>query len=73
MIRNSSEIFTIKQASEWASEYLQKNVTTSNISYLIQYGKVKKIGDNGNACIKKADLENYYNSFLGRREINWKA
>ncbi|PKN00219.1 MAG: restriction endonuclease subunit M [Elusimicrobia bacterium HGW-Elusimicrobia-2] len=72
-MRNSSEIFTVKQASEWASKHLKRNVTTSNISYLIQYGKVKKFRDNGNALIKKADLEDYYNSFLGRREINWKA
>ena len=42
-----AELLTIKEASEWATEYLNKNVTTSNISYLIQYGRVKKIGENG--------------------------
>ncbi len=26
-----SELMTIKQASNWASEYLKKDVTTSNI------------------------------------------
>ena len=30
------ELMTIKEASNWASEYLGKQVTTSNISYLIQ-------------------------------------
>ncbi len=37
------ELLTIKEASQWASEYLNKDVTTSNISYLIQYGKVKNM------------------------------
>lgn len=37
------EILTIKEASLWASKYLNKNITTSNISYLIQYGKVKNM------------------------------
>ena len=32
-----------EEASQWASEYLEKNVTTSNISYLIQYGRIKKL------------------------------
>ncbi len=36
-------LLTIKAASFWASEYLNKNVTESNISYLIQYGKIRKI------------------------------
>jgi len=27
----TSELITIKQASQWASEYLGKSVTTSNI------------------------------------------
>jgi len=37
-----TELLSIKEASEWASEHLNKNVTASNISYLIQYGKIKK-------------------------------
>ena len=38
------ELLSIKEASLWATEYLDKNVTTSNISYLIQYGRIRKIG-----------------------------
>ncbi len=63
---------TIKQASDWASGYLKKNVTTSNISYLIQYGRIKKIGNNGNIFIDRQDLVKYYQSYIGRREIKWK-
>lgn len=66
------ELMDIKQASEWASRYLCKNVTTSNIAYLLQYGRIKKIGDNGNAVIDKKELINYYKSYNGKREINWK-
>lgn len=66
------ELLTIKEASIWASEHLKKNVTTSNISYLIQYGKIKKYGNNGTTAINKYDLINYYKSFNGQREANWK-
>lgn len=67
-----SEYLTIKEASIWASEYLKKDVTTSNISYLVSYGKIRKKGDNGSSLIKKDDLKKYYESFYGKREIDWK-
>ena len=66
------ELLTIKEASQWATGYLKKTVTTSNISYLVQYGKIKKIGSNGDVQIYKQDLIKYYNSYLGRREVEWK-
>ena len=66
------DLLTIKEASEWASDYLKKNVTTSNISYLIQYGLIKKIGTNGAVQIDKRDLLKYYESYVGKREIAWK-
>ena len=70
---SKSELLDIKQASQWASQHLKKNVTPSNISYLIQYGRIKKIGNNGNIFIDKRDLLNYYKTFLARREIVWKS
>lgn len=66
------QLLSIKEASVWASEYLKKKVTTANISYLIQYGKVKKIGDNGSTQVLKEELIDYYSSFNGTREIDWK-
>lgn len=66
------ELITIKEASEWASTELKKNVTPSNISYLIQYGRIKKNGDNGDTCIDKQELIRYYDSFNGRKEVQWK-
>lgn len=66
------ELLTIKEASLWASQYLQRKVTPSNISYLIQYGRIKRIGANGNIFINKKELIKYYNSYFGKREISWK-
>ncbi|MFP4664011.1 MAG: DNA methyltransferase [Bacteroidales bacterium] len=66
------DFLTIKEASLWATDYIKKNVTTSNISYLIQYGKVKKYGENGNITVNKNDLINYYKSYNGKRETDWK-
>lgn len=68
----ADELFTIKEASKWATEYLGKTVTTSNISYLIQYGRIKKIGINGITQVSKQELTNYYKSYNGDRELSWK-
>lgn len=72
MTTKKKELFTIKEASEWATEYLEKNVTPSNISYLIQYGRIKKIGDNGSTQILKEDLVEYYTAYKKSREEAWK-
>lgn len=68
----TEELFSIKEASEWATKHTGKLVTTSNISYLIQYGRIKKIGDNGTTQVSKQDLINYYKSYIGHREISFK-
>lgn len=66
------ELLTIKDASFWASSYLNKNVTDSNISYLIQYGKIRKFDHNGSIYLDKDELKTYYDSYYGKREIDWK-
>jgi hypothetical protein len=66
------ELFTIKEASEWATDYLDKNVTPSNISYLIQYGQIRKIQDDGKTLVSKNELAEYYESYLDRRRVEWK-
>jgi len=67
-----AELLSIKEASQWATEYLEKNVTTSNISYLIQYGRIKKIGDNGSIQVLKEELIDYYKDQKSTREESWK-
>jgi len=71
MIR-TDQLLTIKEASEWATKHLGKTVTTSNISYLIQYGRIRKIGENGMAQVSQQELINYYKSYNGKREVLWK-
>jgi len=68
----TEELLSIKEASDWATTYLGKTVTTSNISYLIQYGRIKKIDSNGSTQISKQELIDYYKSFNGRREFTWR-
>jgi DNA modification methylase len=65
-------LLTIKEASLWATRHLNKNVTTSNISYLIQYGRIKKIDEKGTTYVSINDLDNYYKSYNGSREIAYK-
>lgn len=72
MRNNITQLITVKDASLFASEFIGKNVTTSNIMYLVQYGKVKKYGENGSTMINKEDLISYYESSNGKREIEWK-
>jgi len=68
----TKKLITPKEACEWASSFLGRDISESNISYLIQYGKVKKYGENGSTQIHINDLKNYYQSFNGTREIEWK-
>src|SRR5690554_4007920 len=67
-----SELLTIKEASDWATEYIGREVTTSNISYLVQYGRVQKIDHNGAVQISVRELMSYYKSYNGKREARWK-
>lgn len=68
----TEELLDIRQASLWATEHLGKTVTPSNIAYLINYGRIAKIGDNGNVLIAKKDLLDYYRSYKDSRENVWK-
>lgn len=57
------ELFlSIEEASKWASQKFDRKISPSNISYLIQYGQVKKFQFNGSIKIKQEELWEYYNS-----------
>jgi len=53
-----NQLVTLQEACQWATEYLDRNVSLSNVSYLVQYGKVKKHGNNGKTLINLNDLKN---------------
>ncbi len=67
-----SELITIKEASEWISIQYKKNVTPSNISYLVNYGRITKFGSNGSTLVSREEVANYYDSYYGNRQLNWK-
>ena len=69
---NPNELLSLEEASSWASTFLQRTVTKSNISYLIQYGRIRKIGENATAKIAKEDLIKYYQYQRPSREMTWK-
>lgn len=71
-ITSTPKLITIQEACLWASEFLCREISITNISYLIQYGKVKKYGENGSTQINLYDLKQYYQSFNGQREVDWK-
>ncbi len=65
-------LLTIKEASEWATEFLKRNITESNISYLINYGKVNKYVDNGKVLVSIDELKNYYEENILKKETKIK-
>lgn len=65
-------LVSILEASKWATDYLSKEVSPTNISYLVQYGKIKKRGESGSVLIDLSDLKKYYESYNGKREVSWK-
>ncbi|PKQ65303.1 MULTISPECIES: DNA methyltransferase [Raineya] len=71
-ISETSTLFTIREAADFASKYINKNVTVSNITYLLNYGRVPKVDNNGLTLISKQELIKYYENFYGRRELDWK-
>jgi DNA modification methylase len=68
--QKEKKLINLREASQWASQYLNRNITLSNISYLLQYGRIKKYGSNGNPLLNIEELKDYYDSF--KKEKQWK-
>lgn len=75
----TKKLLSIKQASEWATVHIGKTVTPSNITYLINYGRILKVGENGSTLIPVQELIDYYENYqreavykkkLGK-DLNW--
>lgn len=67
------DLLDINEASTLATNIMGKKVTTSNISYLVQYGRVKKFDIEGKTYISESELLAYYKSFNRQRERAWKS
>ncbi|MGH7195937.1 MAG: DNA methyltransferase [Candidatus Saccharimonadales bacterium] len=66
-------LLSIPEASKWATKFLEKDVSPTNISYLVQYGKVAKHGQNGTTRVDIEDLKQYYESWRGQRQTAWQT
>ncbi|MDZ4225598.1 MAG: DNA methyltransferase, partial [Candidatus Andersenbacteria bacterium] len=71
-MNGNTKLLTLMEASRWASDFLERDISESNISYLIQYGKVKKRVNESGVYVSVTDLERYYKSFRGKRELVYK-
>jgi hypothetical protein len=71
-IQQAKQLLTIREASRWASDFLERDISESNISYLVQYGKVKKHNGGNSIFVDLNDLKGYYDSYRTQREMNWK-
>lgn len=65
------DYLNIKQASDWATQRLGKKVSPSNISYLLQYGRVKKYAEDGQSLVSKKELSAYYDSIKIDKKPEW--
>ncbi len=63
---------SIDEASSWASDYTRKTVTKSNISYLIQYGRINKYLDTSDRVVVSLDeLKSYYDATIMSKKDRW--
>lgn len=70
----NQELLSMGQASQWASNYLDRPVTISNISYLIQYAKIKKYLDEEKKIkINLEELKKYYDEHLVKKQESWRS
>ena len=70
---SAQDLMSIPTASRWASKHLRKNVTPSNIAYLIQYGRIRKLERNGAAVVSKQELADYYRTYTQQRKASWQG
>lgn len=69
---NEMSKFSVKDAAEWATEYIGRDVSESNISYLVQYAKIHKYPIEGKTFVEKKELKNYYDNTIIKKEKAWK-
>lgn len=67
----TADLVSIKDASKWASEHMGKLVSTSNISYLVQYGRIRRFGENGTVFVSLNELQHYYSMHNVSRREEW--
>lgn len=72
MKKMNENLFSVREAADWASNYAKKNISQSNISYLIQYAKIKKYNDPSTGIqVDITELQQYYDK-ISEKERKWK-
>ncbi len=71
-MRHTKQLLTLKEASSWAKNFLKRDISESNISYLIQYGKIKKYSKFQSLYVSIEGLKKYYQSQHFWKEKTWK-
>ena len=54
------DFLTVAEASEWTSQRYRREITRANIGYLITYGRVGSVIQNGAVMVCRSDLQKYY-------------
>ena len=71
-MRHIKQLLTLKEASSWAKTFLKRDISESNISYLIQYGKIRKYNKFQSLYVSVEDLKKYYQSQNFWKEKTWR-
>lgn len=67
-----TDMLSLKEAVGWATTYMGKNISPSNISNLLQYARVKKYtSKTGGIQVNRSELLDYYEN-IRKKELIWK-
>ena len=63
-----SDLISIAQASHWSSQHYGREISKSNISYLVTYGRVTSVIQNGKVKVKRSELKQYYDKEFAKEK-----
>ena len=62
-----NDLLTVAEASEWTSQRYLREITKANISYLITYGRIGSVIQNGSVMVCRSELQKYYDEESARQ------
>lgn len=54
------DMLTLDEASQWSSQRYGREISKSNISYLIAYGRISSVVRHGSIMVRRQELKDYY-------------
>ncbi len=73
LLPDQAELMTVAQASDWATRHTGRRVSSSNISYLIKYGRIAAVDRNGMQMVNVSDLLSYFQSNARWKERSFRS